>query len=120
MDLLFVYNANTDIKSAVFDYAHKVFSPSTYQCELCALTHHNLGERKAWKRFKKRTDVTMEFWYIKQFEGEFNMRFDYPVVLRKREDGLHLFMSKAELQQLESVEELIGVLEQRTKRRKAS
>ena len=114
--LVFVYNANTDPISALVDYAHKVFKPSTYKCELCALTHHNLGQRSAWKKFKNRSKVEMEFMYIRGFEAEFNLQYEYPVILERKDEGFFLIMGKKELQKIESVEQLIekleGVIEQ--------
>lgn len=109
--LLFVYNANTDPMSAIVDYAHKVFKPSTYKCELCALTHHNLGQRSAWKKFKKRSEVEMEFMYIRGFEAKFNLQYQYPVILERKGDEFLQVMGKSELQKIESVEELIEKLE---------
>lgn len=109
--LIFVYNANTDAVSAIVDYAHKVFKPSTYKCELCALTHHNLGERTAWKNFKKRSNVEMEFMYIRGFEAKFNLQYDYPVILERINDDFVQVMGKKELQKIRSVEDLICELE---------
>jgi adenine-specific DNA glycosylase len=109
--LVFVYNANTDPVSAIVDYAHKVFKPSTYKCELCSLTHHNLGQRNAWKKFKKRSKVEMEFMYIRGFEAKFNLKHEYPVILERSDDSFHLMLGKKQLQEIESVEELIDKLE---------
>ena len=39
----FVYNADGDVFSLVGDFAHKIFSPKTYNCNLCAITHGNFG-----------------------------------------------------------------------------
>ena len=111
--LFFVYNANTDPISAVVDYAHKVFKPSTYKCELCALTHHNLGVRTAWKNFKKQSKVEMEFMYIRGFETQFNLRYDYPVILERKDDKFLLLIGKKELQEMESVEVLINELDKK-------
>lgn len=109
--LIFVYNANTDPISTIVDYAHKVFKPSTYKCELCALTHHNFGERNAWKEFKKHANAEMEFMYIRSFEAKFNLLYDYPVILEKNKEGFLQIMGKKELQKIKSVEELIVELE---------
>lgn len=49
--LLFVYNADSGFFSGLFDTAHKWFSPSTYACNLCRLTHGAFGMRQAWRRF---------------------------------------------------------------------
>lgn len=111
--LIFVYNAQNDAFNAMVDYAHKLFKPSTYQCDLCALTHHNFGERKVWKAFKERSPIEMEFRYIRQFENEFNHPLTYPVIVMKQGDQLEVFMTKSEIGQLKSVEELTRELEKR-------
>ncbi|NVK65097.1 MAG: GTPase [Flavobacteriales bacterium] len=113
--LIFVYNAQNDAFNALVDYAHKLFKPSTYKCELCALTHHNFGERKTWKEFKEHSEVEMEFRYIRQFENEFNLRLTYPVIVIRRDGQLEEFMTKSEMSQLNSVEELTKELEKRLK-----
>jgi hypothetical protein len=109
--LIFVYNANTDPVSAIVDYAHKVFKPSTYKCDLCGLTYHNFGQRSAWKKFKARSTMEMEFMYIRGFEKEFNLRFEYPVILVKNGENIQQLMGKKDFQGIESVEELIEKLE---------
>ena len=115
--LIFVYNANTDPISAIVDYAHKVFKPSTYKCELCALTYHNLGERSAWKKYKKQSNVEMEFMYIRGFEEKFNLQYEYPVILEREVDGFFEIMGKKELQKIKSVDVLIAELEEILDRR---
>ena len=37
--LIFIYNADSGLFNTVTDIAHKIFSPETYSCNLCALTH---------------------------------------------------------------------------------
>ena len=105
--LLFVYNANSDPASKLFDYAHKVFQPSTYSCELCALTHHHFGERSVWKKFKERTHVAMEFMYLRDFEERFNLSYEFPVIVRRKGNEFEEIVTKSELKQMTSVEELI-------------
>lgn len=111
MELLFVYNTNTDPISKVGDYIHKVFSPATYKCELCSLTHHNLGERRKWKTFRHRTKVNMTFHYIRQFELEFQEQYEYPVVLIREGEENTVFLFKEDLVHLESIDDLIDILE---------
>jgi len=43
--LIFVYNADSGLLNAMKDWAHKIVSPETYPCSLCALTYNNLGMR---------------------------------------------------------------------------
>lgn len=37
--LIFVYNAKSGLISAFGDMVHKIVSPATYPCSLCALTY---------------------------------------------------------------------------------
>ncbi|MBL4862511.1 MAG: GTPase [Crocinitomicaceae bacterium] len=111
MELLFVYNANADVISQLVDYVHKVLKPSTYRCALCALRHHNLGERKNWKKFKQRSKSKLSFHYIRAFEKEFNESYDYPVVLVSEEDQRKVVFDKQMLKEMKSVDGLITVLE---------
>ncbi len=59
--LLFVYNADSGLFNTVTDIAHKIFSPSTYQCDLCALTHGYFQVRGPWKAFIEGLGVPCEF-----------------------------------------------------------
>lgn len=110
MELIFVYNAESDPLSVLTDYAHKMLSPSTYRCDLCALTHHNFGERKAWKTFRKETNVQLSFYYVEQFEREFGRITLYPAVFEKRKQTLHPLINAEDLSQIKDVEQLISKL----------
>lgn len=111
MDLLFVYNAEKDVLNGVIDYAHKVFKPSTYKCDLCALTHHNLGQRKRWKEFRAKTTANLSFHYISGFEKEFNESYDYPVVLLRRNQENTVVLNNIELSRIDAIEDLIVEIE---------
>ena len=39
MRLVFVYNANAGLVAGMLDSVHKVVSPATYPCSLCAVTY---------------------------------------------------------------------------------
>lgn len=49
--LLFVYNADSGFLNMLKDWTHKIISPTTYNCQLCALTYGNTGMRKEWHKF---------------------------------------------------------------------
>ncbi len=59
--LIFIYNADSGLLNTVFDIAHKIFSPRTYSCNLCALTHGYFTVRDEWMRFITGLDVECEF-----------------------------------------------------------
>ena len=113
--ILFVYNADKDPTSAAIGYAHKVFRPSTYPCELCELTYHNLGERKKWKSFRNEHGEAFEFLYIREFENRFTERFEYPVILFLEGESLSILMSKEEMKGCSTEDDLIKELKTKLK-----
>jgi hypothetical protein len=104
MGLTFVYNAKSDKLNAIIDYAHKVIKPSTYNCNLCVLTHSNFGERKEWSNFKENLNLDIEFYHIDEFEKKFNQSFKYPVILN---DELKILLDSKAINTLKDVTELI-------------
>ena len=111
MKLIFVYNANSGKLNTPFDIAHKLISPETYQCDLCSLTHGALSERKAWKDFRERTGLEMEFLHKDEFEKLYEESFDYPVIL-KQSDSIDLFLKADKISLVKSVDGLIELIEQ--------
>jgi hypothetical protein len=110
MELHFVYNANNDAISKLSDYVHKLVSPSTYKCDLCAITHHNFGMRSSWKNFIVGTSVEMKFWYIEAFEAAFDTAFKYPVVLEKTDNNFKIVLEKGQLASIKDAVELIKLI----------
>jgi hypothetical protein len=107
--LLFVYNAKSGKFNALFDAGHKLFSPNTYHCKLCALTFNTFSENKQWKKFREESKINMLFYHIDEFEKNFpNTSFEYPVVLKQIENDLTVFLSKESLNVLDTVDSLIN------------
>lgn len=113
MELVLVYNANKKVGDQMVDYLHKVFSPSTYDCKLCSLTHHNLGARRAWKEFIESSDLPMQFLYKDQFKAKYQEDFDFPVVLSYDKSGFTRILGKKELESLNDLEEFLVLLKER-------
>ena len=117
MKLIFVYNAESGKLNALFDIAHKILKPETYQCSLCALTHDALSEKKGWSDFKARTKLEMEFLHKDEFEKQYGQTRVYPVILEDS-DLLRVLIGPDELSRFENVEELIKQIEKLTASRK--
>jgi hypothetical protein len=47
--LLFVYNADGGLLPGLKDMFHKILSPGTYPCSLCAVTYGATAMRPEWK-----------------------------------------------------------------------
>jgi hypothetical protein len=71
--LVFVYNADSGVFNALTDVAHKIFSPQTYRCNLCALTHSAVGMRKEWRRFLNGLDAPLEFLHADELKARYGV-----------------------------------------------
>lgn len=65
--LIFVYNADSGLFNTLGDIGHKLFSPATYPCSLCAITHGVLAERAQWRAFIESLGIPCEFLHRDQF-----------------------------------------------------
>ena len=111
MKLIFVYNAKSGKLNALFDIAHKIVKPETYQCSLCSLTHDALSEKKAWSDFKVRTMLELEFLHKDEFEKQYEQTRSYPVILEDSKP-LRVLIGPEELGTFENVEALIQRIEE--------
>ena len=105
--LIFVYNAKSDKINVLIDFGHKIISPLTYECDLCKLTHSNLGERKEWKRFQKESKIEIEFYHKDEFESLFSTSYKYPVILKNKDLKFSILLDSKDLGKIENVTELI-------------
>jgi hypothetical protein len=71
--LIFVYNADSGLANMLKDWAHKIISPETYACSLCALTYDNLGMRRPWREFIKGLGYEVEFLHRDEFAKEYGI-----------------------------------------------
>ncbi|MCC2546265.1 hypothetical protein LJY25_07395 [Hymenobacter sp. BT175] len=65
--LLFVYNADAGLVNGVMDLFHKLLSPRTYPCSLCAVTYGGVSMRPEWHSFIKALPVAARFLHRDEF-----------------------------------------------------
>ena len=105
--LVFVYNADSGLFNALTDLAHKVFSPQTYQCNLCALTHSNLGMHKQWKRFIESLDREVEFLHADELKSRYAVKgLSLPVVFEKKGGKLETLIDTNSINACQNIEDL--------------
>ncbi|WP_353779748.1 GTPase [Winogradskyella sp. 3972H.M.0a.05] len=109
MKLIFVYNANSGKLNALLDSGHKLFSPNTYKCQLCAITHGTFSEKKQWKQFRENTNLDMEFYHIDEFEAQYpDANFKFPIILKEELGKLTTVVSSEDFKDIEDIEALIN------------
>lgn len=111
--LIFVYNADSGLFNTFADIGHKIFSPATYPCDLCQLTHGYFSERTSWRAFVERLPIECEFLHRDQFAAQFpDITEPLPAVFLAHADQLERCMSAAELAQCQRLEDLQTLLRQ--------
>ena len=104
--LVFVYNAKGDLFSTVTDFAHKILSPSTYDCRLCALTYGNFSIRDDWKSFIEQLPLTSVFLHKEEFETQYRIQSVLPAIFISSGEFLQQIVSQQQINNCGTLEDL--------------
>jgi len=105
--LVFVYNADSGFVNTLLDIGHKIVSPQTYSCNLCAITHSTFSIRDEWKRFVDDLKIPIEFLHRDELSRQYGIHgAALPAVFRKTDDGLEVWISREEINRCRSLDEL--------------
>jgi hypothetical protein len=113
--LIFIYNAKGGLLNAAGDSVHKLASPATYPCSLCALTYGAVSKRPAWSRFLASVGMPTLFLYRDEFRADLDTR-DLPlpaILLGNGGPVPEVLVSAAELDALPDLASLIALIEAR-------
>jgi hypothetical protein len=114
--LVFVYNADSGVFNALADAAHKIFSPRTYRCNLCALTHGAFRERAEWRAFLDGLGRPLEFLHADELRARYGRADDpLPAVFRKRGARLELLASADAVNACRTLDDLERLIVERMK-----
>ena len=111
-ELIFIYNAKSGVFNAFLDWSHKMFSPNTYECNLCGITYNSFGKVSKWKTFLDSKKLKKTFYYTDHISSLDFMTEDIkpPCIFLKNTTTTKLIMNSSELNKLISVDELIDRL----------
>lgn len=110
--LIFVYNAPDGIGAALIDAAHKLISPATYPCSLCAVTYGAVAMRRDWKAYLARLPYPVTFYHRDGFHRAFPaLEVALPAILIAQADAPpRLLIDAATLDVQADVASLIATL----------
>ncbi|MBI2632643.1 hypothetical protein HYW75_06575 [Candidatus Pacearchaeota archaeon] len=105
--LIFVYNADSGIFNSLSDTAHKIVSPSKYQCNLCKITYGIINEKDEWKSFILGLPYRINFLHRNEFNKKYpNVKEKLPAVFEKHAERLKLLISAAKINKAKNLREL--------------
>lgn len=105
--LVFAYNADSGLFNAVTDMTHKVLSPQTYQCNLCALTYSTFGMRKSWRSLLETLERPMEFLHADELQSRYGIsQVPLPAVFKKEGQRLELLIDADSINECRTIDDL--------------
>lgn len=111
--LVFVYNADSGLFNTLTDIAHKIFSPETYQCHLCELSHGHFTMREEWSAFIQELHLEGEFLHKDEFIKQYGNRDqEFPAIFFRRGPHLDLCIDASVINSCDSIDELKDIITQ--------
>jgi len=115
MKLVFVYNADSGVFNTLSDIAHKIFSPGTYECNLCNLTHGYFQAREEWMTFLDDLEADIEFLHRDEYMRSYaskneNADVGLPAIFVKDNDELKLWIDNEVINKMLSTDDLMEMI----------
>ena len=107
LTLVFVYNADSGLLNLLIDAAHRVVSPKTYLCRLCAITFSFEGMRREWKQFVAELGRPAEFLHRDELKERHGIEgIALPAVFLRNGDKLTQWIDADAINRCKSVDDL--------------
>ena len=116
-EIILVYNAESGFFNIIKDALHKTVLPSTYQCNLCALTYGTIKMKSKWKEFIDNLKIPSQYLHRDEF---FKMlkthphnveNTTFPAIYLHKEEKLSLLVTSNEINQCKTLEDLIDLVD---------
>ncbi len=117
--LIFIYAADSGLFNTVTDMAHKIFSPKTYECQLCKISHGWFGMHEQWREGIEEMNVEPEYHHRDRLPVALadeckNLKFPC-ILLQDDKDEIQILMTQKEISQLDDIESLLEMLTKKIK-----
>ncbi len=115
-ELILVYNADSGFFNVIKDALHKTIAPSTYQCNLCALTYGTVGMKNEWKTFIDNLKIATEFLHRDEFlrmleNHPHNIKnIKFPAIFLRKDEKISLFITHNEINKCKTLKDLMNLI----------
>lgn len=112
--IVMIYNAESGWMNKFTDWSHKMFSPSSYECDLCSLSHGNFGMKKNWEEKQKSLPFPVSYYYKDSFVKEFPdfKPQQFPLVLLQKNKKFEELLNSEKLSKIDTPQAFFNFLEQ--------
>ncbi|GMR09071.1 MAG: hypothetical protein BMS9Abin26_2084 [Gammaproteobacteria bacterium] len=109
--LIFVYNADSGLFNTVTDIAHKILSPGTYACNLCALSHGHFSVREHWVKFLETLSVQTDFLHRDEFLSRYGMKdVPLPAIFHEQDGTLTAVINAEAINACKDLDQLTALI----------
>ena len=114
-ELIFIYNAKSGLVNEMIDFAHKIVSPETYDCNLCAISYGTFTKKKRWSNYINSLPIKSTFTYKDKIsalkKGLSSLKF--PTIIIRDGVELNEIISRNEINSIKNINQLISLLNER-------
>ena len=110
LELIFIYNAKSGVVNELIDFAHKIVSPETYDCNLCAISYGAFFMKKKWSTYIETLPFKSTFTYKDKFSKDGYNNIKFPSVFIRSNEKLNEIISATEINEIKDLDQLIVLL----------
>ena len=114
-ELIFIYNAKSGVVNEMIDFAHKIVSPKTYDCNLCAISYNTFTKKKRWSNYINSLPIKSVFTYkdkVSYLDKELS-NLEFPTIIFRNGVELNEIISRNEINNINNINQLISLLNER-------
>jgi hypothetical protein len=112
--LIFIYNADSGLVNTLLDIGHKIVSPQTYSCNLCAITHSTFKMREEWKQFIVQLGCPVEFLHRDELARHHGIRDTLlPAIFCLTEAGVQEWIGQEAINRCRTLDELKHLIQEK-------
>ena len=110
LQLIFIYNVKSGVVNELVDFAHKIISPETYNCNLCAISYGAFSIKKKWSTYIEALPLKSTFTYRDKFSKKGSSNLKFPSVFLRNDAGLEEIITASEINEIKNLDQLIDLL----------
>ena len=114
-ELIFIYNAKSGFINELVDFAHKIISPETYDCNLCVITYGAFRMEKRWADYIQSLPINSVFTHQDKLYEKKLKNVKLPSVFLRNGIELKELISSSEINKLNELQQLIKILDRKLK-----
>ena len=112
-ELIFIYNAKSGFINELVDFAHKIISPETYDCNLFSITYGSFRMEKRLADYIQSLPINSIFTYQDKLYDNKLKNVKLPSVFLRNGTELKELISSVEINKLNELQQLIKILDKK-------